>query len=48
MGQLGEDARTIKATDQNGNAYALPLAVGDRVRLFAGFTPGLRTRARAG
>lgn len=34
MGQVAPDARTIRATDQNGNTYALPLAVGDKVRLF--------------
>jgi phage/plasmid primase-like uncharacterized protein len=33
-GQLGPDAMTLRATDQTGAEYALPLAVGDRVRLF--------------
>ena len=35
LGQLGPDVRTLQAVDQNGAEYALPLAVGDRVRLFA-------------
>ena len=34
MGQLGADARVLHATDQAGVAFELPLAVGDRVRLF--------------
>ncbi len=34
-GTLGKDVATIDAVDQNGTEYALPLAVGDRVRLFA-------------
>ncbi len=34
-GQLGADERTIHAIDQNGAEYNLPLASGDRVRLFA-------------
>ena len=34
-GDLGRDQVTVSATDQNGTAYDLPLAIGDRVRLFA-------------
>jgi phage/plasmid primase-like uncharacterized protein len=34
-GQLGRDEVKIEATDQNGAQYDMPLAVGDRVRLFA-------------
>ena len=34
-GQVGPDQVTLQATDQNGQNYALPLAKGDRVRLFA-------------
>ena len=34
-GQLGRDEVKIEATDQNGAQYEMPLAVGDRVRLFA-------------
>ena len=34
-GQLGPDEVTLRATDQTGAEYDLPLAVGDRVRLFA-------------
>ncbi len=33
-GNLGEDIKTIRATDRTGDTYDLPLAVGDRVRLF--------------
>lgn len=39
MGELGEDRVTVRATDGRGAAYALLLAEGDKVRLFA------RTRA---
>ena len=39
MGELGEDRVSVQATDGRGGAYALPLAEGDSVRLFA------RTRA---
>lgn len=39
MGELGEDRVAVRATDGRGGAYALALAEGDRVRLFA------RTRA---
>lgn len=38
-GELGNDQANMPATDQNGATYSLPLAQGDRVRLFA------RTRA---
>jgi hypothetical protein len=34
-GELGADAVVVKAADQMGAQYDLPLAVGDRVRLFA-------------
>ena len=34
-GQVGPDKVVIQASDQNGARYELPLAVGDRVRLFA-------------
>jgi len=34
-GQVGPDQVTLQATDQNGQHYVLPLAEGDRVRLFA-------------
>ena len=34
-GKLGPDVVTVDATDQNGAEYDLPLAVGDRVRLFS-------------
>ena len=33
-GRLGRDATVLDATDRNGETYKLPLAVGDRVRLF--------------
>lgn len=34
MGELGGDVQTIRATDRTGQTYDLPLATGDRVRLF--------------
>ena len=34
-GELGPDRTVLPACDQSGDAYDLPLAVGDRVRLFA-------------
>ncbi len=34
-GRLGPDVVTVDATDQNGAEYDLPLAIGDRVRLFS-------------
>jgi phage/plasmid primase-like uncharacterized protein len=39
-GEVGPDVVTIKANDQTGSEYDLPIAVGDRLRLF--------TRVRAG
>ena len=33
-GEVGPDVRTVAAQDQRGDEYALPLAIGDRVRLF--------------
>ena len=33
-GEIGEDKIVLAAQDQHGTAYELPLAVGDRVRLF--------------
>ncbi len=35
LGELGEDRVTARATDGRGGAFALPLAEGDSVRLFA-------------
>ncbi|HUZ62959.1 MAG TPA: MobF family relaxase [Acetobacteraceae bacterium] len=34
-GEVGPDVAILKATDQNGAEYALPLAQGDQIRLFA-------------
>ncbi|MGH7116626.1 MAG: ATP-dependent DNA helicase [Stellaceae bacterium] len=34
VGEIGEDAKILDATDRNGDTYRLPLAVGDRVRLY--------------
>ena len=33
-GEIGDDAKILDATDRNGDSYRLPLAVGDRVRLY--------------
>ena len=33
-GELGDDAKVLDATNRNGDTYPLPLAVGDRVRLY--------------
>jgi hypothetical protein len=33
-GEIGEDVRILDATDRNGDMYKLPLAIGDRVRLY--------------
>ena len=33
-GEIGDDAKVLDATDRNGDTYRLPLAVGDRVRLY--------------
>ena len=46
-GKLGPDVVTVQATDQNGVEYDLPLAVGDRVRLF-GWTRAIFTDGRGG
>lgn len=40
MGRIGADAAMLDATDQAGDLYELPVAVGDRLRLFG------RTHAR--
>ena len=32
--ELGDEIKVLNATDRNGDTYPLPLAVGDRVRLF--------------
>jgi phage/plasmid primase-like uncharacterized protein len=34
-GEVGEDRTVLQAQDAAGNSYAMPVAVGDRVRLFA-------------
>jgi hypothetical protein len=34
LGELGKDEKIIDATDRSGDTYPLPLAIGDRVRLF--------------
>ncbi len=46
-GELGPDAVTVQATDQNGAKYDLALARGDRVRLFANI-PAALSGGRAG
>ncbi|MFZ3238616.1 MAG: MobF family relaxase [Stellaceae bacterium] len=33
-GELGHDVKILDATDRNGETYRLPVAVGDRVRLY--------------
>ena len=33
-GEIGADAKVLDATDRTGDTYRLPLAVGDRVRLY--------------
>ena len=33
-GEIGGDAKILDATDRNGDKYRLPVAVGDRVRLY--------------
>jgi hypothetical protein len=35
MGQVGADAVTVRAVNGAGNAYTMPIAPGDQVRLFA-------------
>lgn len=44
MGQIGRDKITLPAIDQLGVTYELPLAVGDRVRLFANTSGSHRGR----
>lgn len=34
LGELGPDVKVLDATDRGGDTYPLPLAIGDRVRLF--------------
>ena len=49
-GEVGPDRITLRATDGAGSAFALPLAVGDRVRLFArtrGVFPGAGGRGHS-
>src|SRR3954470_21737407 len=43
-GEIGPDQVTLQAADQNGVEYALPLAVGDRLRLFARTQASLGTK----
>src|SRR4051794_1514742 len=43
-GEIGPDQVTLQAADQNGVEYALPLAVGDRLRLFARAQASLGTK----
>ncbi len=45
-GELGPDAVVVKAADQMGVSYDLPLAVGDRVRLFARTNAGYADKSR--
>ena len=45
-GEVGPDQVTLQAADQNGVEYELPLAVGDRVRLFARTPASLRRQGR--
>src|SRR5271166_1929651 len=45
-GELGPDQVVLDACDQSGAAYALPLAVGDRVRLFARTNAAYANRGR--
>jgi len=51
MGELGQDRVTVRATDSRGGTFALPLAEGDNVRLFARtrgiFTDGQSRRKSA-
>lgn len=46
MGELGPDQVVLDAADQTGVAYALPLAIGDRVRLFARTNAAYPDRSR--
>ena len=45
-GELGADQVVLAACDQAGDAYELPLAVGDRVRLFARTNAACADRSR--
>ncbi len=45
-GELGPDRTVLPACDQSGDAYDLPLAVGDRVRLFARTNAAYADRSR--
>lgn len=45
-GELGPDQAVLPACDQAGDAYDLPLAVGDRVRLFARTNAACADRSR--
>ena len=45
-GELGANQVVLDACDQNGTAYSLPLAVGDRVRLFARANAAYADRSR--
>jgi hypothetical protein len=45
-GELGSDRMALQACDQGGDAYDLPLAVGDRVRLFARTNAACADRSR--
>ena len=45
-GELGPDQVVLQAADQTGAAYELPLAVGDRVRLFARTNAAYADRSR--
>ncbi len=45
-GELGPDRMVLQACDQGGDAYELPLAVGDRVRLFARTNAACADRSR--
>ena len=45
-GELGPDRTVLPACDQSGDAYDLPLAMGDRVRLFARTNAAYADRSR--
>jgi len=45
LGQVGPDKLTLPAVDQVGATYELPLAVGDRVRLFANTPASIKGRS---
>ena len=44
-GEIGADQVKLRATDQNGVNFELPLAAGDRVRLFARTNASIQSRA---